>query len=583
MEISTFDHTTDVLVIGSGAGALTAAIRAHDEGASVLVIEKTDMFGGTSAMSGGVLWLPNSPLIADAGGQDSEKEAKGYMQSVINEPALADKIDAYVDSIPPFIEFMHAKTQLRFKVLPSFPDMYPDNPDFKMHRCHESQPFNAKVLGTDELLKLRAQHPQTSLWGLIGWTCTESLVLQARGKGWLQVAASMVVRYVLDLPWRFKSKRDRRLVLGGALIGALRLTMLDRKMPLWLNTAADELLMEDGRVIGVSARKDGQKIKIRANKAVILASGGFEKNNAMRQRYLAQPTDAAWTAGSPGNTGEMIEAGEKLGAKLAFMDEGWWGPTITLPGEPQARMLIIEKNLPGSILVNKVGERFVNESSSYTKVYRGIMEANQPGKETVPAYLIFDANYRARYPFGPMLPKTFQPDWAVSRVAKQEIKKAGSIRELAEKLGIDASNLEQTVAKMNDYARTGKDLDFQRGDATYDQYYGDQDVKPNCCLGSIDSAPYYGVKVYPGELGTKGGLMTDAQARVQSESGETILGLYAIGNCSASVMGTTYPASGATLGPAMVFGYVAGAAAAQVEEQKASDSAEPLSTASTSA
>ncbi len=580
MENLTFDHTTDVLVIGSGAGALTAALRAHDEGASVLVIEKTDLFGGTSAMSGGVLWLPNSPLIDDAGGQDSEKEAKGYMQSVINEPAVADKVDAYVDSIPQFINYMHAKTHLQFKVLANFPDMYPDNPDFKMHRCHESLAFSAKVLGTEELLKLRPQHPQTSLWGLIGWTCSESLILQARGKGWLKVAASMVARYMLDLPWRFKSKRDRRLVLGGALLGALRLSMLDRKMPLWLNTGADELLMENGRVIGVSANKEGRSIKIRANKAVILASGGFEKNNAMRKRYLAQPTDAAWTAGSPGNTGEMIEAGEKLGGKLAFMDEGWWGPTITLPGEPQARMLIIEKNLPGSFLVNKIGERFVNESSSYTKVYRGIMAANQPGQETVPAYLIFDANYRARYPFGPMLPKTFQPDWAVSDVAKQEIKKAATIRELAEKLEIDPDNLEKTVAKMNDYARTGKDLDFQRGDATYDQYYGDQEVKPNCCLGPVDCAPYYGVKVYPGELGTKGGLMTDAQARVQNEHGETIPGLYAVGNCSASVMGTTYPASGATLGPAMVFGYVAGAAAAaeEVPQVSAAD-AEPQDTA----
>ncbi|MGI9293396.1 MAG: FAD-binding protein [Pseudomonadales bacterium] len=568
--------------MGSGAGALTAAIRAHYEGASVLVIEKTELLGGTSAMSGGVLWLPNSPLIASAGGQDSEKEAKGYMHSVINEPALAHKIDAYVDNIPPFIDFLHSKTHVRFEVLANFPDMYPDNADFKMHRCHESQPFNAKVLG-DELQKIRPQHPQTSLWGLIGWTATESLILQARGKGWWWVATSMVARYMLDLPWRFKSKRDRRLVLGGALVGALRRSMLERNMPLWLNTAATELLVEDGRVIGISARKDGQNVKIRANKAVILASGGFEKNNAMRQRYLAKPTDAAWTAGSPGNTGEMIEAGEKLGAELAFMDEGWWGPTITLPGEPQARMLIIEKNLPGSILVNKIGERFVNESSSYTKVYRGIMAANQPGKETVPAYLIFDANYRARYPFGPMLPKTFQPDWAVSKVAKQEIKKAATIRELAEKLDIDPANLEQTVSKMNDYARTGKDLDFQRGDATYDQYYGDQDVKPNCCLGPIDSAPYYGVKVYPGELGTKGGLMTDAQARVQNSSGKTIQGLYAIGNCSASVMGTTYPASGATLGPAMVFGYVAGAAAAQEEEHKANASVGPLSTASTSA
>jgi 3-oxosteroid 1-dehydrogenase len=301
---------------------------------------------------------------------------------------------------------------------------------------------------------------------------------------------------------------------------------------------------------------------VQARKAVILSSGGFEKNNALREKYLDGPSDAAWTAGSPGNTGEMIEEGRRLGAAVAHMGEAWWGPTILLPGEEQARMLAIEKNLPYSLMVNKIGERFVNESSSYTKVIRGMISANKPGQESVPAYLVFDSVYRSRYPFGPMLPSQFHPDWAVPRNAWKAIARADTLRELAEKLGVDAAGLETTVGKFNQYARDGVDPEFNRGGANYDLYYGDHDVHPNPCLGPVEKAPNYGVKVYPGELGTKGGLQTDTRARVLRENGEVIAGLYAIGNCSAPVTGATYPASGATLGSAMVFGYIAGADAA---------------------
>lgn len=551
-----WDTQTDVLIIGSGAGALTAALRAHDHGDRVLVIEKTDYFGGTSAMSGGVLWLPNSPLIAAAGGSDSAEEGKRYMQSVIGEPELNARIDAFVDTVPEMVDYLHTRTHLRLDVLVNFPDMYPDNPDFKMYRCHEARPFHGGELGED-LMRMRPQHPQTQLYGLIGWTASESLALQARGKGWLRVAFSMVARYLLDIPWRVKSTRDRRQVLGGALVGSLRRSMIERGIPIELNSAADELLVDAGRVVGVTARRNGQKVRIGAAKAVIVASGGFEKNNAMRQQYMPAPTDAAWTAGSPGNTGEMIEAGCEIGARTGFMDEGWWGPTVTIPGEPQARMLVIEKNLPGCILVNKAGERFVNESSSYTKVIKGMLSANAPGRETVPAYLIFDSIYRKRYPMGPMLPSTFQPDWVLPRNVKQEIKKARSIRDLAGQLGVDADGLERQVQQFNDYARNGKDPQFKRGDAEYDRYYGDYQVTPNPCLGAIAKPPYYGVRVYPGELGTKGGLWTDDRARVLDQAGQVIEGLYAIGNCSASVMGRTYPASGSTLAPAMVFGFIA--------------------------
>nr|MBP7910275.1 FAD-dependent oxidoreductase [Pseudomonadales bacterium] len=550
-------YETDVVVVGSGAGALTAAVRARDLGLEVLVIEKTGQYGGSSAMSGGVLWLPNSPLVAGAGGSDSAEEGKRYMKSVIDEPHLDKRIDAYVEQIPAFIDFLHRSTHLRLAPLPQFPDMYPDNPDAKMHRCHEAVPFHARALPADEVLNLRPQHPQTALFGLIGWTPSESLILQARGEGWLKVAFSMVARYLLDIPWRLRSRRDRRLVLGGALVGALRHSMLDRGVPLWLNSPFEDFIEEDGRVAGVLARHDGVRARIRARKGVILAAGGFEKNNALRQQYLDQPTDAAWTAGSPGNTGDTIAAATRLGAKLEFMAEGWWGPTFLVPGEPQARMLIIEKNLPGSIIVNKLGQRFVNESSSYTKVTRGLFAANKPGAESIPAYMIFDATYRQRYPIGPMLPSTFQPDFAVPGAIKKAIPSAMDIRELARKLGVDPEGLAATVSRFNGFARSGKDEEFQRGDANYDRYYGDQSVGPNSCLGPIEKAPFYGVKIYPGELGTKGGFAVDENARVLREDGSVIEGLFAIGNCSSPVTGTTYPASGSTLGPAMVFGYVA--------------------------
>ena len=551
---------TDVLVIGSGAGALTSALAAHDGGAKVTVIEKTDLYGGTSAMSGGVLWLPNSPLNREGEGKDTAEEGKEYMKSVIQEPDLETNIDKYVDSIPDMIDYLHNKTPLRFDVIPQFPDMYPDKPSFKMHRCHEARPFHGKTL-KENLDKQREQHPQTGLYGTIGWTATESLILQARGKGWLMVAMSMVFRYIFDLPGRLKGKRDRRQVLGGALVGALRKGMMDRGMDdILLNTAAGEFIVEDGRVVGVHATQDGKAIEIRANKGVIMASGGFEKNQAMREQYLGSPTDTAWSAGSPGNTGEMIQNGEKIGADLGFMDAGWWGPTVCIPGEPQARMLIIEKNLPGGIMVNKAGKRFVNESSSYTKVNNGMKAANQPGAETVPAYLIIDADYRAKYPLGPALPSNFQPDSMLSEATLKELKKADSIPELAKELGIDPAGLEAEVTRFNSFAMNGKDEDFQRGDALYDQYYGDADSSPtdNPCLGPIVKAPFYGMKVYPGELGTKGGVATNEHAQVLNKNGEVIPGLYATGNCSRPVTGQTYPASGATLGPAMVFGFVAG-------------------------
>jgi 3-oxosteroid 1-dehydrogenase len=291
---------------------------------------------------------------------------------------------------------------------------------------------------------------------------------------------------------------------------------------------------------------------------VVLAAGGFESSQDMRDKYLPHPTRAEWTCANPDNTGDAINMGLEVGAALELMDDAWWGPTTVVPGEDRARMLVIEKSLPGSILVDRRGQRFVNEALPYVDVVKAMYEHDTPETPSVPAYLIFDADFRRKYPCGPFLQAQQQPDWALPKRLKQGyLKKADTLEGLAAIFGIDAAGLKATARQMGEYARTGKDLDFNRGETVFDRYYGDENVKPNPCLAPIERPPFYGMEAFAGELGTKGGLRADAFARVLDEAGEAIPGLYAIGNCSASAMGTSYPGPGCTLGPATTFGYIA--------------------------
>jgi 3-oxosteroid 1-dehydrogenase len=388
-------------------------------------------------------------------------------------------------------------------------------------------------------------------------TVFEARTMLCRTPGWIGITMKLMARYWLDLPWRFKSRRDRNLAMGNALVGMLRRSLMDRDIPLWLNTPARELIVEDGRVVGVAAEKQGRPIRIRARKGVVLAAGGFEGNQAMREKYLPNPTRAEWSCGNQHNTGDAISMGQRLGAAVDLMSDAWWGPTTVVPGEDHARMLVIEKSLPGSILVNKAGERFVNEAAPYIDVVNTMHAKDSPERPCVPAYLIFDANFRKKYPCGPILQASQQPDRFLPRALKGYFKMADTLEGLAAQIGVDAKGLTESVRKLNDYARTGEDLDFHRGETVFDRYYGDEKVTPNPCLAPIEKPPFYGLEAYPGELGTKGGLKTDASARVLKESGEVIPGLYAIGNCSASVMGHSYPGAGSTLGPSTTFGYIA--------------------------
>ena len=556
---SEWDQTVDVLVVGSGAGGMVSALAVHERGGEVLVIEKGSQYGGSSAMSGGGLWVPNNHLMAGVGIDDTPEDALAYLRATSGGVVAEDRLHAYLEWAPQMAKFLCDKTRVELVAMPEYPDYYPGEPGYcSGARSLEPTNFDARELG-DEFLRMRESAIQSLIMGRIFMTIVEARTLLCRTEGWIKLTGKLFANYYLDLPWRFRSRRDRNLAMGNALVGMLRRSLMDRDIPLWLEAPARELVIDGGRVVGVAVERAGRVIRVRARKGVVLAAGGFESNQAMREKYLPSPTRTEWTCANPNNTGDAIELGLGLGAAIDLMDDAWWGPTTVVPGEDRARMLVIEKSLPGSILVNGRGERFVDEALPYVDVVNTMYEKNTPEAPSAPCHLVFDATFRKKYPCGPFLPGAQQPDWALSKRLRSEyLQKAGSLQELAKMLGIDADGLVATVARFNDFARTGKDLDFQRGETVFDRYYGDANVEPNPCLAPIEKPPFYGMEAFPGELGTKGGLLTDAHARVLNEAGEVIDGLYATGNCSASAMGRTYPGPGATLGPATTFGFIAG-------------------------
>jgi 3-oxosteroid 1-dehydrogenase len=334
--------------------------------------------------------------------------------------------------------------------------------------------------------------------------------------------------------------------------------MMDRRIPLWLNTALDSIVADGRRVTGVIAIQNGAPIRIAANRGVILAAGGFEHNQAMREQYLPQPTNAEWTTTPSGNTGDAIRAGQQVGAQLALMDMAWWAPTVFVPGKEKRRALFVERNLPGCVMVNRLGRRFVDEAAPYSDIVSAMYADNESSGANLPAWLIFDANFRRKYPCGPLQPGIVQSDASLPKDwAGKVYFKADSLDALAGQIVVDAPGLAVTIAKMNSYATSGIDSEFGKGGNSFDRYYGDTNVKPNPCLAPIAKPPFYALRIDAGDIGTKGGLLTDEFARVLRDDGQPIPGLYATGNTSAAVMGPSYPGAGSTIGPAMTFGFVA--------------------------
>jgi 3-oxosteroid 1-dehydrogenase len=349
-----------------------------------------------------------------------------------------------------------------------------------------------------------------------------------------------------------RAMRRRLLSMGQALAAGLRAGLAAADVPVWLSTPMTGLQVANGRVTGVTATRSGAQVVLRASRGVLLASGGFERNEEMRQQYQRAPIGADWTVGAVGNTGEGIVAGQAAGGALALMDDAWWGPSIPLTGGPY--FCLAERSLPGCIFVNGAGERFVNESAPYVDAVHAMYDRHTQENPHVPCWMIVDQRYRNRYVFAGMPPRKPLPRrWYASGAAHR----ADSLAELAGQLGWPADGLAKTVQKFNEFARTGRDPDFGRGDSAYDRYYGDPHCRPNPNLAPLAQPPYYAVQIVPGDLGTKGGLRTDERARVLRADGSPVAGLYAAGNTSALVMGRSYAGAGATIGPAMTFGYLA--------------------------
>ena len=539
----TWEHSYDVVVAGTGVAALSTAITAADAGLSVLMCESTDRWGGSSAMSGGGLWLPNNPLMRRDGAGDSREEALAYLEATVGDagPATSrERKEAFVDGVEGFVTLAE-RHGVRFARAADYPDYYPELPGGKIGRAVEVEPFDVKAIddwwetsrGQDGV---PAPVKTDDFWLLSrAWSTPDGFV---RG-------AKVVFRVLGSL-----ARRQQAVGMGAAVTASMMAVALRLRVDVWLKAPAEELLLDAGRVVGVRTTKDGQTVRVRASLGVMLAGGGFDHNAEWRQKY--QGVSGADSSGSKGNLGTAIEVGERIGAALDLMDDAWWGGSIP-PATPSSApgFLVSERSMPFSLIVDAAGERFANESESYVDLGHHMLEH----AKTVPGdfWMIADSRHAARY----LRSYALDPR-ATKAMAKAGIMvKAASLAELAPRLGMDPGRLAATVARFNGQCRSGVDADFGRGNSAYDRYYGDPLVRPNPNVGPLEKGPFTAVKVVPGDLGTKGGLLTDARARVLRPDGSVIAGLYAAGNNSASVMGRTYPGPGSTLGPAAVFGYLA--------------------------
>lgn len=550
-----WDKEVDILVVGSGAGGLLAALVGAENRADVLIVEKADLWGGTSATSGGGIWIPGSDVAKAAGFDDDLDDAFTYLRGLSADNVPDANIRAYVDHAAPMLRWVMANTPIQYMAFP-YPDYHAENPGGSPEgfRTHLPLPIDGKPLG-NEIRTLRFASPAASLFGYLNWHFTETGELLYRAKGWMKSLTVNMARYWFDLPFRLTSRKDRRLTLGNALVGGLRMALDRRQVPLWLGTPLKELVREGGKVTGAVVERDGKACRIGVRKGVVLAAGGFDKNQAMREENAPLYASAARSGGVASNTGDTIRAGQAIGAATMNLQSAWAAPVFHVPGEDRGRLSTIERALPGCIMVNQKGERYLNEAGSYHVVGQRMARRQAECGDADPSWMIFDRTYRHKYPMGPLYP--LLPTFLHNRGVRGILKQGGTIEELAGKIGIDPAALSATVARFNTHAAKGEDPEFHRGEAAYDKMYGDPRHGPNSCLRPLDKGPFYAMPIYPGDIGTNGGLLTDVNGQVVDAAGVPVAGLYAVGNNAASAMGESYPGAGVTLGPAMTFGYVA--------------------------
>lgn len=543
--MSEWDHTVDLVSVGSGGGGLMAAIAGSDAGLSTLVIEKMPFLGGSTSMSGGVLWVPNNPLMREEGVADSFENGMAYFDSVVGDAgpySSPARRAAYIELGSEVIDTLRAKG-VRFIRAEGYADYYSSLPGgVARGRSVECKPFDAREIPeyADKMLP--------GLASMIGMTVytneLRSIQYVNRSLRAFLVAMRVGIRTTIG-----KVLRRRLLTNGSALIANLVKIARQQSVPIWLDTPVKELVVEGGRVVGVVAIKDGRQVRVRATRGVLLAAGGFSRNGEMRQKFSehTQPADATYSVSNPGDTGEVLQQAIALGAKTDLLDEAWWLPNA-IP-ELAATTIGQGRQRPNTILVSDKGTRFVNESNSMVEVAKA-MFAESDGT----AWLVHDDDYRKRYVNGKGRPGALPP----GVVENGFLKRADTIEELATLIGADPVVLAETVARWNKDASAGKDPAFHRGESAYNACMGDPSAKvPNPAVGPISTAPFYAAKIIPADVGTCGGVITDEHARVMGEDDQPIPGLYATGNITATVMGRTYPGAGASIANTIIFGYAA--------------------------
>jgi 3-oxosteroid 1-dehydrogenase len=536
MSANTWNSVTDVIVVGSGASGMAAAISARHAEAQVTVLERTDKFGGTSAVSGGVPWIPNNHHMHEVGSSDSREQALTYLRSLALGRMDDLLIETFVDTAPQVLRFLEAETALRFRAI-KLPDYHPEFPGGTIGRSVSPALFPAGELG--ELRSALRPSPAFPI----------PITMADFDDGVdLLDAAIIGERLAKDL-----------VGTGNALMAGLLKAAIDGSISLIRGVRVRKLIMENGAVVGVEAEQGAERVRIGARRGVIIASGGFEWSTSLTRDLLRGPVDGPLSP--PFNEGDGLLMAAEVGAALANTAEAWWMPMMQIPGEEYEgrqlnRLTSIERCGRGAITVNRAGKRFTNEAHNYNDIGRAFHNFDPVAfsYSNLPAWVIVHQGYLDRYPFLTHFPGDAIPRWLIQ---------APTLRELALKIDVSPIGLEETVARFNANAAKGEDPDFHRGESIYDQYYGDSKFTGAFrTLGSLDQPPFFACRIYSGVLGTKGGPKTNERAEVLNVRGTRIPGLYAAGNASASITGMSYPGAGATLGPGLTFGFIAGREAA---------------------
>lgn len=553
--MSGFDEVVDFVVVGSGGGSMCAGLLMRTLGKNVLILEKTSLVGGTTARSGGVMWIPNNRFMKRDGVEDSVEKATQYLDALAGQQADApgstpERRRTYLNEAPRMVDFLVSQG-VKLNRIGYWPDYYDDLPG----GSEEGRTVVAELFNVNELGEWKQKLQPTFIRApvdLLQPSLEEMMELPAMMRSWRVKAllAKLVVRGILA-----KMTGKYWIAGGGALQGRMLQAAVKAGIEIRTESPVGELIIENGAVKGVATTKNGKPWRVEARSGVLVNAGGFARNQRMRDQYVPG-TSVKWTMAIPGDTGEMIEEMMRIGATIAQMDERVGNQQTHPPGaadgeaKPTAQALTAS---PHAILVDQSGVRYMNEGGSYMAYCKAMLERNKT-VPAVPSWAIFDSQFMAKYWLAGSMPGKPKPQlW----YEQGYLKKADTIEALAQQLKIDASTLKATVGRFNSFVAKNKDEDFHRGERAYDRWLGDSLNQPSETLGAIQQGPFYAVPIVPGDVGTYGGVVTDEHARVLRADGSIIPGLYATGVSTASVMGRFYPGAGSSVGPSFVWGYVA--------------------------